>query len=83
MSVLRVSFLSHGMQLLSAGSDGLVKLWTIKSNDCIATLDAHDDRVRLWALRARSEEPCGHGKHSRLRSWRGPFGRATCAIGRA
>jgi len=45
VSVLRVSFLTHGMQLLSAGSDGLLKLWTIKTNECVATYDAHDDRV--------------------------------------
>ena len=46
MSVLRVTFLSHGMQLLSAGTDGLLKLWTIKTNDCVGTFDGHDDRVR-------------------------------------
>lgn len=46
VSVLRASFLTHGMQLLSAGSDGLLKLWTIKTNECVATYDAHDDRVR-------------------------------------
>lgn len=31
-----------------SGSDGLVKLWTIKTNECIKTLDAHQDKV--WGL---------------------------------
>lgn len=40
-------------QLLSlhcvlSGSDGLVKLWTIKTNECVKTLDAHQDKV--WGL---------------------------------
>lgn len=31
-----------------SGSDGLVKLWTIKTNECVKTLDAHQDKV--WGL---------------------------------
>ncbi|KAE8707862.1 hypothetical protein F3Y22_tig00110372pilonHSYRG00187 [Hibiscus syriacus] len=31
-----------------SGADGLVKLWTIKTNECIATYDQHEDKV--WAL---------------------------------
>jgi len=31
-SVLRVRFVRAGMQLLSAGADGLVKLWSVKDN---------------------------------------------------
>uniref|UniRef100_A0A2K6FPT8 Transducin beta like 3 n=1 Tax=Propithecus coquereli TaxID=379532 RepID=A0A2K6FPT8_PROCO len=46
-SVLKVAFVSRGTQLLSSGSDGLVKLWTIKNNECVRTLDAHEDKV--WA----------------------------------
>jgi WD40 repeat protein len=44
-SILRVNFLSRGTQLLSAGSDGLVKLWSIRSEECVTTLDAHEDKV--------------------------------------
>lgn len=32
----------------SAGSDGLVKIWSIVSGECLATLDNHTDRI--WAL---------------------------------
>jgi WD40 repeat protein len=31
-SVLRVDFLSSGAQLLSAGADGLIKLWGVRSS---------------------------------------------------
>ncbi|PNJ01707.1 LOW QUALITY PROTEIN: TBL3 isoform 4 [Pongo abelii] len=50
MLCLKVAFVSRGTQLLSSGSDGLVKLWTIKNNECVRTLDAHEDKV--WGLHA-------------------------------
>ena len=33
---------------MSSGADGLVKLWTIRTNECEATMDGHSDKV--WAL---------------------------------
>jgi len=53
-SVLRAEFLSFGMQIVSAGSDGLVKLWNIREEECITTLDNHEDKV--WALAISSDE---------------------------
>ena len=50
----QVLFCSAGMQLLSCGSDGCLKLWTVRTNSCVATYDAHGDKV--WALAASSEE---------------------------
>jgi len=47
-SVLRAEFISQGMQLVTAGADGLLKLWNIKTSECTATLDDHDGRI--WAL---------------------------------
>lgn len=47
-SVLSVTFVSAGAQLVSGGADGLLKLWTLRSDECEATLDAHTDKV--WAL---------------------------------
>ena len=32
--------------VVCSGSDGLVKVWTIKSNECVATLDKHTEKVR-------------------------------------
>ena len=43
-----------GMQLVSVGSDGLIKLWTIKANECLATIDAHEDKA--WALAVKRDE---------------------------
>ena len=37
-----------------SGSDGLLKLWTIKTSECVKTLDAHEARV--WALAVNSDE---------------------------
>lgn len=42
------------MQLLSSGADGLVKLWTIRTNECVSTFDEHEDRV--WALTTDEED---------------------------
>jgi U3 small nucleolar RNA-associated protein 13 len=47
-SVLRVGFMNAGNQLVSAGSDGLIKIWDIKRSECMVTLDEHVDRI--WAL---------------------------------
>jgi U3 small nucleolar RNA-associated protein 13 len=53
-SVLQVSFCSAGMQLYSSGADGLFKLWTVKSNECVGTFDEHEDKV--WALKMSKSE---------------------------
>uniref|UniRef100_A0A8C1WDL6 Transducin beta like 3 n=1 Tax=Cyprinus carpio TaxID=7962 RepID=A0A8C1WDL6_CYPCA len=53
-SVLKIIFVSRGTQLVSSGSDGLVKLWTIKTNECVKTFDAHQDKV--WALHGGSKD---------------------------
>lgn len=42
------------MQLVSSGSDGLVKLWTIKTTECVTTLDNHTDKI--WGLAVRHDE---------------------------
>jgi U3 small nucleolar RNA-associated protein 13 len=52
-SVLAVDFLSGGTQLVSTGADGLLKVWTIKTNECEATFDAHSDKV--WGLSVSSD----------------------------
>lgn len=51
---MKVAFLTAGMQLISSGSDGLVKLWTIKTNECVTTLDNHEDKI--WGLTVRGDE---------------------------
>ncbi|PIO16291.1 hypothetical protein AB205_0148660, partial [Aquarana catesbeiana] len=44
----KIMFVSRGTQLVTSGSDGLLKLWTIKTNECVKTLDSHEDKV--WGL---------------------------------
>ena len=35
----------HAVQLLSSGADGLVKLWSVRTTECLNTFDGHDDKV--------------------------------------
>jgi len=57
------------MQLISSGSDGLVKLWTIKTNSCENTFDNHDDKI--WALIPKKDEKyvITGGADSRINIW--------------
>lgn len=48
-SVLRVEFINQGLQLLSTASDGLLKLWNVRGEECVATMDNHEDKVRSCA----------------------------------
>jgi U3 small nucleolar RNA-associated protein 13 len=48
-SVLRVAFVTSGMQLISASSDGLLKLWNIKTGECVNTFEGHTDKVRVFS----------------------------------
>ena len=43
-------FVRRSAQLVSSGSDGLVKLWSLRTSECVSTLDGHEDKV--WALDA-------------------------------
>lgn len=52
-SILRVDFINNGLQIVSAGSDGLMKIWDLKKNECLATLDEHSDRI--WALAIQND----------------------------
>ena len=57
------------MQLASSASDGLLKLWNVRTDECIATMDNHTDKVssvvnivlilsnsQVWALAVSSDE---------------------------
>ena len=37
-----------------SGSDGLVKLWTIKVNECVKTFDEHT--AKIWGLAVGKKE---------------------------
>ena len=52
--MLKVHFINHGTQLVSSASDGLIKLWNIKTNECVSTFDEHSDKI--WALSVTKNE---------------------------
>lgn len=70
-SVLRVRFLpgSNGLQLLSCASDGLVKVWNVKTEECLDTLDGHEERV--WGLDCTQtgEQIISGGADGMIRFW--------------
>lgn len=43
--------MNNGIQIISSGSDGLLKIWLIKSGECLATLDHH--AARVWAIASK------------------------------
>ena len=36
--------------LFFSGSDGLVKIWTVRTNECVATLDQHTEKVHCACM---------------------------------
>lgn len=53
-SVLCCQFLSRGLQVASGSADGLVRLWDVRSGECVNTFDRHEDKI--WALAVPPEE---------------------------
>lgn len=56
-------------QLVSAGGDGLVKVWTIKSGECDTTLDNHSDRIWSLALNENENSLVSGGGDSVITFW--------------
>ena len=52
LAVILYSFSSDPVCGVS-GSDGLVKIWTIKTNECVSTLDEHTEKV--WSLASSAD----------------------------
>ena len=42
--------MSQGRQIVTTGSDGLVKIWNLREEECVKTLDGHVEKVRLNQL---------------------------------
>jgi U3 small nucleolar RNA-associated protein 13 len=40
-----VAFINNSQQLLTTASDGLLKLWNVRGEECVATMDNHEDKV--------------------------------------
>ena len=59
------------MQVLSAGADGLVKLWGVRTSECLATFDEHDAKV--WAMHVAGKDDSTlvtGGADARVNVWR-------------
>lgn len=56
-------------QIVSAGGDGLVKVWTIKSGECETTLDNHTDRIWSLALNEKEDMLVSGGGDSVITFW--------------
>ena len=58
-------------QVLSAGADGLVKLWGVRTSECLATFDEHEAKV--WALHVAGSNDstlATGGADARVNIWR-------------
>ncbi len=47
-SVLNILWFCHGLELISAAGDGIIKLWNISKGICINTFEKHEGRI--WAF---------------------------------
>ncbi len=62
--------MNHGTQLISSASDGLIKLWNIKTNECVGTFDEHNNKA--WSLCVNKDESkfVSGGADGRLVVWK-------------
>lgn len=58
------------MQLISSGSDGLIKLWTIKTGECVNTFANHTEKVWSLAVHSDGNEITSGGADSLINIWK-------------
>ena len=56
--------------MISSGSDGLLKLWTIRTNECETTLDGHANKAWALDLSPDSTALFSGGADSKIAVWR-------------
>jgi len=66
--VLRLSFLPNGTQLVSAASNGVLKLWNIRTSDCANTFDKHQDKI--WCVDVADGQLLTCGSDCQLVLWK-------------
>ncbi|CAA6673787.1 unnamed protein product [Spirodela intermedia] len=83
--VLRASFVTRGCSLFHAvtdhlflqqifffspcGADGLLKLWTVKTSECVATYDQHESKVWALAVGKKTERLATGGGDAVINLW--------------
>lgn len=65
--LVRVTFINSGLQVLSTAVDGCLKVWNLKKNTCVGTIQAHQEK--LWALDTRSDQIVTGAADSNLKVW--------------
>ena len=64
------------LQLLSSGGDGLLKLWSVRTAECINTFDEHEGKVRPVVAPPPPTRPLQRiptGQLAGFYMWRGPL----------
>ena len=79
--MLTCAFVTHGMQLLSGSADGALKLWTLKTGECAATFERHDDKV--WSLSVGSSSSASASSAASASAGSLGAGAAFCVTGGA
>jgi U3 small nucleolar RNA-associated protein 13 len=46
--LVKLSWLNLGLQLASASVDGVVKIWNVKKQVCMNTIEMHEEKI--WAM---------------------------------
>ncbi|MQM07751.1 hypothetical protein Taro_040595 [Colocasia esculenta] len=55
--------------ITASGADGLVKLWTVKTSECIATYDQHEGKVWSLAVGKKTEMLATGGSDAVINLW--------------
>jgi WD40 repeat protein len=55
--------------LISAGSDCIIRLWDIKSEECVATLEGHDGHIRALSVSNNGDFLVSSGNDSKIIIW--------------
>lgn len=56
--------------MLSTASDGLLKLWTVKTRQCVQTFDQHQDKAWAMAVSGDEKRVVTGGEDAALVLWR-------------
>ena len=70
LPVARSKFWIDNVVLHFSATDGLVKLWTVKTNECVKTLDEHEDKIWALAISKTGETFITGGADSTLVEWK-------------
>ena len=55
-AVLKVKWILYGLQMVSASAEGIVKVWNVKKETCLASFT--NNTGRIWALDVLEEPDC-------------------------